>query len=169
MTLEFFRLVDSHLTSNGVVISNLISGTTSSNDQLLTAETTTMSQVFPNVYTFAVEGASDTDPQNVIIVATLSAHHLGVTGFEELASTSTIVKIPDMNDYLGNYFTLNGTNAPILTDNYAPVDTMLSPISGLPLTNDQTLLITEDEALRILGGFVIVAAVAVILMKKKFL
>jgi spermidine synthase len=169
MTLEFFKLVDSHLTSNGIVISNLISGTTSSNDQLLTAETTTMSQIFPNVYTFAVQGAADTDPQNVIIVATLSAHHLGVTDFEELASTSTIVKIPEMNDYLANYFTLNGTNAPILTDNYAPVETMLSPISGLPLTNDQSPLITEDEALRVLGGFVIVAAVAVILMKKKFL
>jgi len=169
MTLEFFKLVDSHLTSNGIVISNLISGKTSSNAQLLTAETTTMSQVFPNVYTFAVQGASDTDPQNVIIVATLSAHHLGVTDFEELASTSAIVRIPGMNDYLANYFTLNGTNAPILTDNYAPVETMLSPISGLPLTTDQTPLITEDEALRILGWFVIVAAVAVILMKKKVL
>jgi spermidine synthase len=169
MTLEFFKLVDSHLTSNGIVISNLISGTTSSNDQLLTAETTTMNQIFPNVYTFAVQGASDTDPQNVIIVATLSTHHLGVTDFEELASTSTIVKIPEMNDYLFNYFTLNGTNAPILTDNYAPVETMLSPISGLPITNDQSPLITQDEALRILGGFVIVAAVGVILMKKKFL
>ncbi|MFI5449830.1 MAG: spermidine synthase [Candidatus Bathyarchaeia archaeon] len=169
MTLEFFKLIDSHLTSKGIVISNLISGTTSSNDQLLTAETTTMNQVFPNVYTFAVQGASDTDPQNVIIIATLSAHRLAATNFERLASTSSIVKIPGMTDYLANYFTLNGTNAPILTDNYAPVETMLSPISGLPLTNNQSPMITEDEALRILAGFVIVAAVAVILMKKKFL
>jgi hypothetical protein len=46
---------------------------------------------------------------------------------------------------------------------------MLSPISGLPITNDQSPLITQDEALRILGGFIIVAAVAAILMKKKFL
>ena len=169
MTLEFFKLVDSHLTSNGIVISNLISGTTSSNDQLLTAETTTMNQIFPNVYTFAVQGASDTDPQNVIIVATLSTRRLGATDFEELASTSRIVNIPGINDYLAHYFTATGTNPPILTDNYAPVETMLSPISGLPLTNDQPPLITEEEALRILGGFVIVAAVAVILMKKKFL
>jgi len=94
---------------------------------------------------------------------------LGATDFEELASTSRIVNIPGMNDYLANYFTATGTNSPILTDNYAPVETMLSPISGLPLTNDQRPLITEEEAVRILGGFVLVAAVAVILMKKKFL
>jgi len=169
MTLEFFNLIDSHLTSNGMVISNLISGTTSSNDQLLTAETTTMSQIFPNVYTFAVEGASDTNPQNVIIIATLSTHHLSVTDFKELASTNSNVKIPGMNDYLANYFTPTGNNPPILTDNYAPVDTMLSPISGLPITNDQPPLISEQEALQILGGLVIVAAVAVILLKKKYL
>ncbi|HYB66856.1 MAG TPA: fused MFS/spermidine synthase [Candidatus Acidoferrales bacterium] len=169
MTLEFFKLVDSHLSSNGIVISNLISGTTLSNDQLLTAETTTIGQVFPNVYTFAVQGASDTDPQNVIIVATLSTNHLSVTDFEQLASTSSIVNIPGMKDYLANYFTPIGNNPPILTDNYAPVDTMLSPISGLPITNDQPPLISEQEALQILGGVVIVAAVAVILMKKKYL
>jgi len=169
MTLEFFKLIDSHLTSNGIVISNLISGTTPSNDQLLTAETTTISQIFPNVYTFAVDGASDTDPQNVIIVATLSTHHLGVTDFEELASTNTIVKIPGMEDYLSNYFTPIGNNPPTLTDDYAPVDTMLSPISGLPITNDQPPLISEQEALQVLVGVVIVAAVAVILTKKKFL
>ena len=169
MTLEFFKLVDSHLSSNGIVISNLISGTTPSNDQLLTAETTTIGQVFPNVYTFAVQGASDTDPQNVIIVATLSTNHLSVTDFEQLASTSSIVNIPGMKNYLANYFTPIGNNPPILTDNYAPVDTMLSPISGLPITNDQPPLISEQEALQILGGVVIVAAVAVILMKKKYL
>jgi hypothetical protein len=128
-----------------------------------------MSQTFPNVYTFAVQGASDTDPQNVIIVATLSTHHLSVTDFQELASTSATVKIPGMEGYLANYFTPIGNNPPILTDNYAPVDTMLSPISGLPITNNQPPLISEQEALQILVAFVIVAAVAVILAKKKFL
>jgi hypothetical protein len=127
-----------------------------------------MSQVFPNVYTFAVQGASDTDPQNVIIVATVSTRHLSVTDFEELISTSTIVKIPGMNDYLANYFTPIGNNPPILTDNYAPVDTMLSPISGLPIINNQPPLISEQEGLQVLVGVVIVA-VAVILTKKKFL
>jgi len=169
MTLEFFKLIDAHLTSRGIVISNLISGTTSGDDQLLTAETTTMNQVFPNVYTFAVQDPSDTNPQNVIIIATLAANHLGAGNFEQLASTSTIVKVPGMNDYLANYFTPIGNNSPILTDNYAPVDTMLSPISGLPITNDQPPLLSEQEALQILAGFVVVAAAALILMKKRYL
>jgi hypothetical protein len=46
---------------------------------------------------------------------------------------------------------------------------MLSPISGLPITNNQPPLLSEQEALQILGGLAIVAAVAVILLKKKYL
>jgi len=46
---------------------------------------------------------------------------------------------------------------------------MLSPISGLPITNNQPPLISDQEMLQVLVGFVIVAAVAVIVTKKKFL
>jgi len=169
MTAEFFELVSSHLTSNGIVISNLISGTTSDNDQLLTAETNTMRTVFPNVYTFAVQGTPDTEPQNVEILATRSAQHLTESDFEQLAASSQLVKTPDMKYYVTNYFTVPSTGSPILTDDYAPVENLISPINGQRLTVDQQPFITQDEALRITAGLIIVVAICVILVKRKLL
>ena len=170
MTLEFFNLITRHLTPNGIVISNLISGTTTTNDQLLTAETNTMLKAFPNVYTFAVNGAGYTEAQNVIILATLTTHHFTENDFEQLASTSSIVHVPSLRDYVTNYFTLPAqNNLPVLTDDYAPVDTLISPITGQPLSSDQQPLITGDEAIRIAIGLVAVAAIAVVVFKKRLL
>jgi spermidine synthase len=169
MTAEFFELVSSHLTSNGIVISNLISGTSSNNDQLLTAETNTIHTVFPNVYTFAVQGTSDTEPQNVEILATNSAQHLTESDFAQLTGSSQLVKIPEMKYYVTNYFTAPSTGSPILTDDYAPVENLISPINGQPLTLDQQAFITQDEALRITAGLIIVVAICVILTKRKLL
>jgi predicted membrane-bound spermidine synthase len=167
MTTEFFKLVSEHLTTNGIVISNLISGITSRNDQLLTAEVNTMNTIFPNVYTFPVEGASTSEPQNVEILATTSSQHLTANDFEQIASSSKLVKIPTMRDYAANYFSVPHTNTRILTDDYAPVENLLSPINGQPLITDQQPIITQSELLRIAAGLVIVAAVCIILVKKK--
>jgi len=169
MTLEFFKLVESHLTDNGTVISNLISGIATDNDQLLTAEVNTMYAVFPNVYMFPVEGTTYTGPQNVEILATNSSQHLTEADFEHLAASSKLVKIPEMSDYVSNYFVVPQNDLPILTDDYAPVETLISPINNQPLTTDQQLFISESEALQVAVGLVIVAAVCVILVKKKLL
>jgi spermidine synthase len=169
MTAEFFKLVSAHLTANGIVISNLISGVTAENDQLLTAEVNTMNTVFPNVYTFAVEGTSYSDAQNVEILATTSAQHLSEADFEQLDSSSRTVKIQEMSDYVTNYFVVPQNTSPILTDDYAPVENLISPINGQTLTLDQQPFITESEALRIAVGLIIVAAICFILVKKKVL
>jgi predicted membrane-bound spermidine synthase len=169
MTLEFFKLIAAHLTRNGIVISNLISGVTVANDQLLTAETNTMQSVFPHVYTFAVDGTSYTDTQNVIILATLLTRYLTETDFEELASVSTAVPIPALRDYVTNYFTPTQNNSPILTDDYAPVETLISPINGLPLSSEQQPMLTQDEAVRIAIGLVAVTAISVVVFKKRLL
>ena len=169
MTLEFFKLVSSHLTRNGIVTSNLISGIETDNDQLLTAEVNTMHAVFPNVYAFPVEGTSYTDPQNVEILATNSTQYLTQANFEQLTASSKIVKIPEMSDYVSNYFTVPPNNSPILTDDYAPVENLISPINDQPLTADQQPFMSQSEALRVAIGLVIVAAVCLVLVKKKVL
>jgi len=169
MTLEFFELASSHLTSNGIVISNLISGVEAGNDQLLTAEVNTMRVVFPNVYVFPVEGTSYPDPQNVEILATNSAGHLTEGDFEKFAASSTTVRAPRMTDYVTNYMVVQPNNSPILTDDYAPVENLISPINDQPLTMDQQPLISQGEALRVAVGFALVVAVCVILAKKKIL
>jgi spermidine synthase len=169
MTLEFFKLVESHLTNNGVIISNLISGIATDNDQLLTAEINTMHAVFPNVYGFPVEGTSYTEPQNVEILATNSAQHLAESDFEQRAASSKLVKIPEMSDYVSNYFAVPQNDSPILTDDYAPVENLISPINNQPITTDQQPFISQTEALRAAIGLVIVAVVCIVLVKKKLL
>ena len=168
MTLEFFKLVSSHLTSNGIVISNLISGVETDNDQLLSAEVNTMHAVFPDVYAFPVEGTAYIDPQNVEILATNSTQHLTEGEFEQLAASSKL-KIPQMTDYVANYLIIPPNNSPILTDDYAPVENLISPINDQPLTIDQQLFMSQSEALRVAVGLVTVAAVCIILAKKKIL
>jgi spermidine synthase len=169
MTTEFFKLVSAHLTVSGIVISNLISGITSENDQLLTAEVNTMHTVFPSVYTFAAEGASYSEAQNVEILAASSPQHLTETAFTQLASSSHIVKNQEMSYYVTNYFIVPQNNSPILTDDYAPVENLISPINGQPLTTDQQPFITQGEALRIAAGLIIVAGICFILAKKRVL
>ena len=169
MTLEFFKLVSSHLTSNGIVISNLISGVETDNDQLLTAEVNTMHAVFPDVSAFPVEGTAYIDPQNVEILATNSTQHLTEGEFEQLAASSKLIKIPQMTDYVANYLIIPPNNSPILTDDYAPVENLISPINDQPLTIDLQPFMSQSEALRVAVGLVIVAAVCIILAKKKIL
>jgi len=74
-----------------------------------------------------------------------------------------------MTDYVANYLIIPPNNSPILTDDYAPVENLISPINDQPLTIDQQLFMSQSEALRVAVGLVTVAAVCIILAKKKIL
>jgi spermidine synthase len=167
MTGEFFKETTAHLRLNGSIISNLISRISNDQNQLLVAEVNTIHTSFPNVYTFAVAGISYQDLQNVIILATLLPQHLISTDFEHLASTN-VVTIPDLRQDVRNYFTISTGNSPILTDNYAPVETLLNPMTGRPL-NEQESGITSLEAGRLFLALAIVAVAVIVLRKKRIL
>jgi spermidine synthase len=169
MTAEFFKEIVAHLGLNGSVISNLISSVSSNGDQLLVAETNTMHTAFPNVYTFAVGGPSYPNLQNVIILATLLLQHLTGSDFDNLAATNTMVRIPELREYVGNFLTISSGSSPVLTDNYAPVETLLNPMTGQPLTNEQEPAITSQETVRIILVLAAVAVVFAVLRKKKLL
>ena len=163
MTTEFFTEVSSHLTSGGSVISNLIAGTSGDQAQLLAAEVRTMSSVFPNVYVFPVMGADYQDPQNVIIIGTLLPNHLSKVDFTNLAANTSTPKIPA--SYVENYFTLDTSKAPVLTDDYAPVETLLNPLTGQSLTSQSAINWTEVENLT--AALLVIAVVFLVLVKKK--
>ncbi|HKM77468.1 MAG TPA: fused MFS/spermidine synthase [Candidatus Bathyarchaeia archaeon] len=167
MTAEFFKEVVGHLNAKGCVISNLISGISSNDDQLLVAEVNTMHTVFPNVYIFPVSGASVPSVQNVILLATLLPQHLSEADFENLTATDAATRIPGLGVDVMNYFMISQNNSPILTDNYAPVETLLNPMNGQPITNDQEPLISWMEESRIIAALAIVGIIFVILRKKK--
>lgn len=165
MTLEFFKLLADHLTVNGTVISNLIASISGSGSQLLGAEINTMRSVFPNVCAFATEGATYADVQNIIILDSLSARALTEVDFQQLATASNASGAPLLGD-VSNFFVMPPNNAPVLTDNFAPVDTLLNPMTGQPLSEqDSGIYIQEVE--RIVAACLILAVVLLILHRKK--
>jgi spermidine synthase len=166
MTGEFFKEITTHLRLNGAIISNLISRISSDQNQLLAAEVNTIHTSFPNVYTFAVAGTSYPDLQNVIILATLQPEHLIPADFENLASNGA--SIPHLRKDVRNYFTISTGNSPILTDNYAPVETLLNPMTDQPLSRQEPA-ITMLEAGRLILAVAIVAVVVIVLKKKQIL
>jgi len=167
MTNEFFKLLVNHLTTNGTVISNLIAATSGDNSKLLYAETNTMHLTFPNIYIFPVMGAGYGNPQNVIIVATLQPKTLTENNFQQLADTTTSPRISSLEEDVSNYTTPSANNAPILTDNYAPVENLLNPITGEPLTaQDETQAFTQ-ETQRAVAVIAIVAVIFIVLARKR--
>jgi spermidine synthase len=168
MTSEFFQLLAAHLTGEGAIVSNLITST-SNGAPLLSAEVKTMHTTFPNIYLFPVRGADRQDPQNIEILATLMATPLTKTEFANLAATSPIVKISSLKDYVANYYTIDPNNSPTLTDNFAPVETLLNPLTGQSLTQEQPPAVDWRELANLTIALVGIAAVLVILVKKKVL
>jgi len=167
MTAEFFKELVRHLNQKGSVVSNLISGVSSNGNQLLVAEVNTMHTAFPNVYTFATRGIAYTELQNVIIFATLLPEHLTETDFENLAVTNAVVNIPVLRQYVTNYFTPTSDTSTILTDNFAPVENLLNPVTGQPLANEQGPETTPDESPKMIVALIILAVIFVILRKKR--
>ncbi len=166
MTSEFFQLVAAHLTKEGSVISNLIAST-GSGAELLNAEVKTMSATFPNIYLFPVEGADYPNPQNVEILGTLISTTLTRDEFASLAANNRVVRIQGLSAYIDNYYVLTDNNAQVLTDNYAPVENMLNPITGQPLVQENTPAVNWNELGNVVIVVVAIAAVFVLLVKKK--
>jgi spermidine synthase len=167
MTDEFFKVLANHLAANGTVISNLIAATTGDNSKLLYAETNTMHLTFPNVYLFPIMGASDTSTQNVIILATLEANSLTESDFQHLADITSVVKIPSLKEDVSNFVIPNQNGAPILTDNYAPVETLLNPMTGEPLTPQENTQTFSQEIERIVLMVAIAGVIFIVLVRKR--
>jgi spermidine synthase len=125
-TKEFFTLASQHLSTNGVLAYNVIGQIQGFRATLIGAMYRTLSEVFPHVYMFpAVES------QNIVFVATKSpepfnyvraafeAHKLIDAGTVTLPTFSLRVK-----SFLDQPPPTAGTS-PLLTDDYAPIDSLL--------------------------------------------
>ncbi len=166
MTLEFFKLVAMHLTPNGSVVSNLIAQISGDSSQLLGAEVNTMQAVFPNVYTFATRGSEYPSLQNIIILASLLTNRLTRPAFQRLASAQNLGL--QLESDVDNLFVPAITNQLILTDNFAPVETLLNPVTGQPLSDQETNTYTQETE-KIVAIVLIAAVVFLILLRKRLL
>jgi spermidine synthase len=148
MTLEFFRELNMDLKPNGVVVSNLISALTGPYSELFRAECNTILQVFHNIYVFEASGYTSRDAkeyettQNLALVATKDPNRYSKEELIARARSSRILKIADFYTYVetlieGDWFM---TSHIVLTDDYAPVETLLNPITGERLQREERFI-----------------------------
>lgn len=139
MTLQYYEILYKKLGSNGVVVSNQIGslegGPTS---DLFRAVYKTMSQVFPHVYVFSTLYNEPKSVQNIILVATKSdllrtKEDLKIM---EQRYQNQINAIPnnakgiDYTDYMYDTTRIKTEDVPIFSDQLAPVEKLLNPISN---------------------------------------
>lgn len=141
MTREFLELVRGHLTDNGIAISNIISARRGKASGIYLSELKTYKSVFTEgrgqVYVFPkVVSGYERDrsrAQNVMIIGTMATKRLSEREIERAALRLVDHKVVRVKDFLWhakNYQpaenTLDLSGVPLLTDDFAPVDLMVS-------------------------------------------
>lgn len=123
LTKEFDISVSQHLNQNGIYAINIISGVQGEKSALYAAVYATLKEVFPHVeaYTF---GGDEAEAQNIVLVASHSS-------LEHLVSEGKIINIvAGKNEVFENVRLIEPPQQGIiLTDDYAPTEKLLSPIT----------------------------------------
>lgn len=138
MTLEYFQLLDKKLTSDGVIISNNIGSMTGDRSDIIRAVYKTISQVFPSVYFFPTEHNSG-NLQNIMLAAMKTPTEYSKDELRQLASNNdnnnhdSTTALDDL-DYLEHLYEaeLKTSDVPLLTDQFAPVDILINPVTNDP-------------------------------------
>ena len=139
-TYEFFAAVRKVLAPDGVAVSNIIGAFAGPSSELLRSMTRTIGAVFPRVYHFPVggwNGPADTSENNVIVVATKNSGYWNRGEWRRRAESLNRMGIikEDVPLYAADLVNdplirkkawLN--RAPLLSDDYAPVDTLQKPL-----------------------------------------
>ena len=134
MTREFFEALDEHLSPDGVVVSNLISSLIGDTSELLEAEVATIGSVLPQVYLFPTRSMQLSQVQNINLIATKAPARLEGPDLQAMATAFPVPGVP-FERYIGtlvNADILAGGEL-VLTDDYAPAEALLNPITVAPL------------------------------------
>ncbi|MFC7132608.1 MULTISPECIES: spermidine synthase [Salinibaculum] len=122
-TAEFMQSVSNRMDDDGVVVANVISAREGGRSAFYRAQYKTMDRVFPQVYSFPTSTA--TRVQNIELVATNSPENLTEADFarrnQERAIGIDLSR--EIDFYQGN---VSVGDAPLLTDDFAPVDSLLA-------------------------------------------
>ncbi len=134
MTWEFMQLLSSKLNPNGVVISNLIGSLVGDTSDIIRAEYKTIISVFPNIAVFATSSFSIGSVQNIMLVFARSDSPLLTERLSSPEVVDLAASLPAPPDYPDHMFqtTLPVEDVPLLTDHYAPVESLLNPVTGRP-------------------------------------
>ncbi|HHW13074.1 MAG TPA: fused MFS/spermidine synthase [Firmicutes bacterium] len=139
-TLEFLQAVRQVLAPGGAVVSNIIGALAGPYSSLFRAMTRTFDAVFPQRYIFPVygwDGVSDTAEQNIILIATTDPRYRSKTVWEEQAEElfargmieeEVPLFVRNLVDDPLVFQEAWLADVPLLTDDYAPVDTLKHPL-----------------------------------------
>jgi spermidine synthase len=139
-TREFQQAVHRILAPDGVVAMNIIAATDGPAAKLLAAMSRTTQSVYPQIYLFSVGDQNpiyDTFDRNIILIATNQTRRWDrrtwIKSANDLMGNSSIRE--NVGDYAEHLLDedkfqrlLHWRNAPILTDDYSPTDTLQHPI-----------------------------------------
>jgi spermidine synthase len=145
MTLQYYELLYKRMQPNGVVISNQI-GTPDgeATSDLYRAVYKTMRQVFPNVYILPTAPELADELQNIILVATKSKtlhSNQDIRAMQQNyedrieRSDSTSDELSgriEFANFISDIRNINFDDVPIITDQLAPVEMLLNPITSEP-------------------------------------
>lgn len=129
MTREFHELAFSRMSDEGILISNMITSLTGRTSDLFRAELKTMQDIFSSIKIYPVSGDAGGIVQNVMVLAQKDGLELDIDAVRENANS--VVKI-DLNDILDRQYIspIDNVGSVILTDDFAPVENFLNPLTG---------------------------------------
>ncbi len=139
-TKEFVSAVRQTLSLDGVIVSNIIGAFAGQSSKLLRSMTRTVAAVFPQVYLFPIwnlQGKEDNSENNIILIATVNPRYWDSATWRERANSLYLSKaikekVPEYvktladDDWIRDKSWL--AKMPLLTDDFAPVDTLKNPL-----------------------------------------
>ena len=123
-TIEFFELAKSKLSDNGVFIANVVGSLSKRPQSFVLSEIKTFKSVFNNSYFFAVNSPNITGPQNMIFLG-YKGDKIANFNSKEIKNNKNFI-ISNLSEHQINIDNFNLSEYPKLTDNYAPVDYLMS-------------------------------------------
>jgi len=129
-THEFYELARSRLSPNGVIVANLIGALEGPRSSLFRAMYKTYAEVFPGLYLFpvALRPYDDVnDIRNIMLVASAERKLTRSEIMERARQVAPRIKFREFLKYAGDYYdeSISVDDVPVLTDDYAPVDTLI--------------------------------------------
>jgi spermidine synthase len=145
MTVEYFEILDERLAQDGVIVSNLIGTLSGDTSDLLRAVYKTMAQVFPMLHVFTTRDFGSGQVQNILIVAARTDVPYNEPQLVAMLDEGS-ANMPDNNggntidfaDQLVDEDVMT-TDVPVLTDQHAPAEQLLNPLTGRPYTVDEQI------------------------------
>lgn len=150
MTREYYQLLDDRLVPGGVIVSNHIGsmGQMAYNyetSKLWRAAYKTMAEVFPSVHVFPTRPNTD-GVQNIILVAGNESAALSESEIKRRQSVLEGMQSTEQGDgvqvdYASHIFEpakIRTDDVPVFTDQFAPVETLVSPLDNEPYSVDES-------------------------------